>query len=309
MAVVVPVIASLAAAGSAVAAAGSLAAAMATVGGFLTVAGAALTTIGAITGKEDVMKVGGFMSLAGGLGSAMNSANAASSTADPTLTGSSTLTSGGGETIGQSMGGGLEGTAQTLEPVSGAAGMEQVIQEAGNAAAGTSTATPAFDYRSVMGADALGTNAAGYADAAQAAGQSAAETYATTPTEMSLMERAGATAAQPQQESILGKFMQRNSPSFDFSQPVGQATDPLQAGASRLTQDSLGSLLEKGVSKVNQIGQWVDKNKELVKIGGSMLESMYGPNAERMDLEKSILARRWQNMNSPVALKFGSGRL
>ena len=67
MAVALPVIASFYAAGTAVAAAGTLAAAMGTVSGFLSIAGAALTGIGALTGEKDLQKIGGLMSLGGGL--------------------------------------------------------------------------------------------------------------------------------------------------------------------------------------------------------------------------------------------------
>lgn len=73
---VIPIVASFAAAGSAIAAAGGVMAALGTVSGFLSVAGAALTGIGALTGKKDLVKVGGLMSLGGSVVSGFSGAAA-----------------------------------------------------------------------------------------------------------------------------------------------------------------------------------------------------------------------------------------
>lgn len=58
-----------------------------------------------------------------------------------------------------------------------------------------------------------------------------------------------------------------------------------------------GSLLDKFTSGVGQLGNWVDKNKELVKLGAGALEGMYGPGAQQMSLLKQRLAMQQQEID------------
>lgn len=115
-----------------------------------------------------------------------------------------------------------------------------------------------------------------------------------------------------QRPSLMQTAMQR-PPTFDMQ----QAMDPLQEVGSRYTADSLNQTLKTGQNKVNQmfgglgdkvdaVGSHLQKNRYLYQMGGSALESMLGPEAERMDWEKSLLARRLKNLNSPVQMSLRS---
>ena len=116
MAVALAVIPALFAAGSAVAAAGGVMAAMSTFTGFLSVAGAALTTIGAVTGKKDLLKIGGFMALGGGIGTAMGAAAEAASGAAAQEAANASWSAGGAAEVAGGAG------VQAAAPIAEAAG-------------------------------------------------------------------------------------------------------------------------------------------------------------------------------------------
>jgi hypothetical protein len=264
---------------------------MGTVSGFLSIAGAGLTAIGALTGKEDVLKLGSVMSLAGGLGTAFDKAAGATA-------GKSVGTAAGNSASSAAAGGAPSAASQ---PLLGATDIGKLIEEAakspsGFGSTGLDAAVSGLDAASGLGSAAELGATAGAAGTPGLIEQAAGRISPAVGSEQPLMSRwldaAGQSGAT--QPSV-----------FDPTQAT--VLDPVQAGAKQLDSTTLGSLLKKGVAKVDQLGQWVHKNKELAQIGGSMLESMYGPGAERMDLEKSILERRRRNMNSPVALRFGGG--
>lgn len=73
MAVVVPLVASFASVAGGVAALGAATTAIGTFAAYASIAGGVLMGVGAVTGKQDLMKVGGILGLAGGIGSALSS--------------------------------------------------------------------------------------------------------------------------------------------------------------------------------------------------------------------------------------------
>lgn len=73
-----------------------------------------------------------------------------------------------------------------------------------------------------------------------------------------------------------------------------------------MSGDQLNALLGNAWDKTKQLaagaGQFVKDNKELVSLAGGVVQGMYGPQAEQLDLQKSILARRRANMNNQIRL-------
>jgi len=93
----------------------------------------------------------------------------------------------------------------------------------------------------------------------------------------------------------------------------GVTLDPLQEAAQAQTQESLQSTLKSINEKaraastslgdaINPIGQHIRNNKELYQLGGGILQGMYGPQAEQLDWEKSLIGRRLRNLNQQVQL-------
>jgi hypothetical protein len=296
MAVVIPVIAAWAAAGTAIAAAGTLAATMATVTGFLTVAGAALTTVGAISKNEDVMKVGGFMSLAGGIGSAFNSATAASASAAENATAQEAANaawqSGGqAEVAGAAA---QSGTAAAQEAANAAwqAGGQAEVAGATNGLSSELASQSINDF----GYDAI--NEGLYKSAFDRAG-AASQALETQP----------ATALKDLQDwrSPMGQSAAPETAASLPSVPqVSTAAPQTALSGENLTKSRLQSLLQGAADKagegLNGLGSFVRNNKELVDMGGGVLKSMYGPEAEKMNFEQSIMQRRLRNLNSPIRL-------
>lgn len=267
MAFVVPLVAAFST--GAVAAAGGLAAfATGTLGGFLTVAGAVLGGVGAITGSKDLSKLGGLMALGGGLATAFGSAASATEA---------------GATAG------LDGASEGLT------------------AADAAREAATFAEKAAANAGTLGESVASLApqtlDLAQVADASQLSSFAADPgvgnAADSLYSRAltmpgggSQPLGMPTPEGALGG-------GGVMSVDVQHALQPY---ANNLTAKDVTSFWDRA----KKIGQFVKNNKELVQIGGQMLGSMYGPEAEALDWQKSIYARRHKNLNSPVLLKYGS---
>jgi hypothetical protein len=107
------------------------------------------------------------------------------------------------------------------------------------------------------------------------------------------------------QQSLMSRAMAQSAPAaMQMATPVG--LDPVAQAGSSMTSNDLTSYLngawDKTKAALNGAGQFVKDNKELVNLGGSMLQSMYGPQAEQMDFQKSLLQRRLANLNSPIRL-------
>lgn len=287
IAAVIPVLVSFASAGAAVTAAGSVAAALSTVSGFLSIAGAALTTVGAISGNKDAKRIGGFMSLGGGIGTAFNAYTAGSSVAEA----ASAADMAGG------MGGGLGGDA-ALGTSAGYDGFMGAAGEAGKLGGSLmDTARAASSISPDMARQAVGDFGSQVMDGAQA-------TAATSGASPPLFEPS-MHGSQPIPTQDMGQGLTQGLPSAGGA----SHTSELARGASTMNQSELMGLLKDAAGKtgktLNGVAEFLTKNKELVKIGGDMLGGMYGPQAEQLDFNKSIYNRRMANVNKPVKLYYG----
>ena len=82
------------------------------------------------------------------------------------------------------------------------------------------------------------------------------------------------------------------------------ALDAVRQGASNFNQSDLASWWDKVKSGAGAVGKFIADNPSLVKIGGEMLTSMYGPQAEQFDLQKSLIERAQRNLNTPIPLTY-----
>lgn len=274
-----------ASAGAAVTAAGGIAAAMGTVSGFLSIAGAALTTIGAVTGKKDLMKIGGFMSLGGGIGTAVNAASAGAGAANGAQEAfrASELASQAGA------GAGAQAAAAPLAEAATSAISPELARSAVTDF-GDQIAPSLYE----RGGDIVrnnGMNAAmesGFAAPGVSAPGVAAPGFAAP-------EIASPVLATPGVQPAAGK---------------------IGAGAMTMDSSQLSKYLNAGYEALKPIAngamEFASKNKELVSTGLSALSSAYGPEAElnnlrrsNYDRQNSIYDRQMRNRNSPVKLNFG----
>lgn len=164
MAVVVPLVASFASVAGGVAALGAATTAIGTFAAYASIAGGVLMGVGAVTGKKDLMKVGGILGLAGGIGSALSSgageaavtgvAESASEDAAANLAGSAAESSAGAV--------GAEGSAAFMGPPSDLSGsfvgpsadlsvpLSQRAAEVATTPAGTGAAGESLADKAVM---------------------------------------------------------------------------------------------------------------------------------------------------------------
>jgi hypothetical protein len=165
----------------------------------------------------------------------------------------------------------------------------------------------------VAGGAGAGSLEAGSTSAASTAanGAATAPVYDATPT----LPGAGSAqvGAPPSAEPALAsRALQLQTPGvLDTA-----SASPLQVRAQGLTLDDVNAAARSAASKagdvLGQAGTFARNNKELLNMGGSVLNSMYGPEAEKMDLlrardafDQSIYRRRLANLNSPVRLTNG----
>ncbi len=152
MAVAIPIIASFAAGAAGVAAIGTATTVLGTIAAYATVAGAIMTGVGALTGKRDLMKIGGILSLAGGLGTLASNAAGTAASSSGGLT-------GGGAAVD-------EITAEVAGAGGGAAGAAETI---GSAASSVPATAPQFVSMGEAGAQAPGLMEAAQARSMQGA--------------------------------------------------------------------------------------------------------------------------------------------
>jgi len=80
----------------------------------------------------------------------------------------------------------------------------------------------------------------------------------------------------------------------------GQAGNPLATGGQALATDA--SSTTGALDWLNKIGSHVKQNKELYAIGGQMLQGMFGPEAESLDMQRREMERRRRNANTIIPL-------
>lgn len=293
MAVAIPIIAAFASG-----AVGAVVAGTATFGAYLTVAGAALSTLGAVTGKKDVTRVGALLSLGGGLANAFGGGGAAAAGEEAASSAWDAADSAAGSDAAQ---------FGKYAASANAPGIESAIDEAAKAGAGDamSSAASGFDYPDAFSqansTESIFSRAGGVMDRtgaleAQVPGVSdplAEGARSLTRNEMQALN------AKTQSDAAMPALRLGNMGTEGAGAPLVQMS-PVQAPGS-----GGGSLFERAKMGIDGIGQHVRNNKELYQLAGGMLQSMYGPQAEQADMERSIMARRLRNLNSPVALAFG----
>ena len=267
---------------TAVASAGGIAAAVGTMaaGGlagfatFASIAGGVLSGIGALTGKKDLQRFGGLLALGGGAAQAIGAL------------------------------GGLGGAAEGAASAAGTAaeGATDAITAAGQSA--SSPFTSALSQTEPLGTLGMPDSSGLFFGQAAPSGLDAA----TDQFQSGLMQRALGNAADVGQ-TIQGGQATQGQPLVQNAQPPSINTqagaqslakqDAVQQAASGMDKNSLSKYLQP----VNAVGKWIKDNQELVKIGGEALASMYGPQAEQLDWQRSIMQRRLANLNSPIVLR------
>lgn len=311
---VVPIVMSFAAAGSAIAAAGGVMAAMSTFGGFLAVAGAALTGIGALTGKKDLVKVGSLMTLGSSLAGAASSASSTAATEAAAKEGASSASS---DSFGTAFDADAAAAAESsASPTT--AGMEQATQGAARAGVNESAIDPI--ERANQAFEGAQSNVAGgnqsIMDSAREAfrrgefDQSSIYAKATPPSGVTIggdvMNMPSAGVPQAMNTTDLIAQYARNTPASQMqaanANSVARAATNVGNGGKALSLGEVGDWLG---NKVGEFGQWVERNPNVALVGGKMLASALGPDAEAIDLQRSIYERRRANLNRPVALTFG----
>lgn len=315
MAAVLPLVAVFVEAGSIAAGVSALGAGLsgaAGFAGFLSSAGSILGAVGAISGNKKLAKVGALMGLGGGLMGGMSaSVNAARAGGSASSAASAADAAGAAD------------ASSAWDAAGSAAGSDAGMlsrygnlgQSAGQISETLANGGPLTAAGSMGGASSLAGADLGNFDSLTNSGlqsQSlAGETIGSTnpftdgaQPPQSIFERLSAKSAAGGDPSGV---LSPNDPMAAAGTPASRAAvnlpanDPLAAKTGKMT---VPEILKKiaGGGDVNSIPEWIKQNKELVQLGGNMLYGMYGPQAEQLDWQKSIMSRRLANLNSPVRL-------
>lgn len=283
MAVAIPL---LAVAGGVSAGMAMAAGAAVTFASAMAVAGGMMAGLGLISNDKDMQRMGSMLSAVSGLSGAFTGgANAAA-------------TAGAAESAG-----GLSAEAAGLGAETGSLGAGYNFDGIGNYSGVGAAPTPGAG----LGQAAGGAGAAGQINPQAAGLGQASQDIASslTGSEGGLLAKAYQTAqtappgaAAPVAQTPAGALS-------EVAQGITQndITAMLQRGA-----DKAGSLMGQawdGAGKVlNSAGQWVQKNPQAASMVFNALGNAYGPEAEAMDLRKSLMDRARQNSNSPVRLQY-----
>lgn len=247
-----------------------------TIAAYSTVAGAVLTGVGALTGKKDLMKIGGVLSLAGGLGTmASNAANAASA---------------GGSVVDAT--GGLETAVESTANTGVAAGA------AGGAAANASVpiAPPRLEAMQMPGgAEQIAPGAGPISDVANMRIGSVPMAAPTAAPQMN----APAVQSVPGVPDALSQGAQSMSQNDILNYVEKLGTTP--------NQPSLWD-------RVGGIGRWAEANPNTAKLVGQFVPgavAAYGQARQEDMLEKqqqyqqSLMEQARARLNSPVRITYG----
>lgn len=267
MPVVIPVIAAFASGAVAAVVAGT-----ATFAAYAAVAGAVLSVAGAITGNKDLQRIGGIVGIVGGAASLFSGGASAASTAG------SAAESAGGITAEQAAYGQLE-----------AAAADGATAAAGDVAgmASPSAAAPLAADINQSAAEVARLNAAG--------------------TPLSKVAQAAADAGiaggiTPQQSAYSQLEATTQVPG-----PGAGPTTPIADIGKQYNSLDLKSWWDKAEKAGKGVGSFIKDNKELVQLAGGALKDMYGPEAEALELQRSLMERARRNINTPIALQYKPG--
>ncbi len=302
MPMVIPLVAAFAAGAGGVAALGAaatvvgVAGTIATVAAYATIAGAVLTGVGALTGSKGLMKIGAILSIGGGITSlataAFSGVGAATSALDVGAADGAIAANGG------SM------AASTAGNAAADAGMALAEGATPSSLTGLQTGAPLSPVTPTTGMPVASSdvNLTPLNSAADGAGNVAMQEGA-TPASLTdqAMSAADPSAITPEAMSGAPNTATRAVTNAPSSTP---ALDKLSAAAGRTDSASMTSWFDKMRNVGGAVGEFMQKNPQLVKIGGDMLSSMYGPQAEKFDYEKSLMDRARSNLNNPVAMRY-----
>lgn len=245
---------------------------------------------GILTGNKSLTKLGSILSLAGGVANLASSMGGGASAAagEAAADAASSAWDGAGSAAGSD--------AAQFAKYSAGQDLSQNIAQSGplggvaEAASGASSAADALaiqPFEEAIGS--VGAEGITGSDMVRMASQRAAP--------MSL----GDTLAA--QSEALAQPFSGTSPGY-----VPGVPKSVLDGASQLQgADHMNQLLEKVKGGVSSVGKFVKDNKELALIGGSVLNNMYGPQAEALDFQKNLWERRRKNLNSPIRMTVGGG--
>lgn len=326
--VVIPWIAAYASGALATVAAGAALTA-ATAGAYLAVAGAALSTMGALTGKRDLMKVGGILSLGAGIANWANAANA----------GTDAAASGAWDAADSAAGSDAAQFSKYAQPASetgtatqqvideaAKAGAQQVVEDAAQTAAANEAGsfdTTAVDAAPLNTGSPIDPNAGIDYPSGEVFGEqggrslwdvgqaNAQAPQGATPFGMPTTSDLIAQSAQGMTTDQIAGLTQRATPipTAVNGTPAGQQLrlgNMGTAGNTTVPQIKIGETAGDSImGRINSLGQHVKQNKELYQVGGQMLQGMFGPEAEQMDWQKSLYERRRRNLNNPVRMTYG----
>jgi hypothetical protein len=244
---------------------------------FAAVAGSLLVAGGQFTGSKDLVKIGSIIGIVGGIS---GFASSASNAAAPAVSGAVDETA-----------------AETARLAS-----QEATAAAGDAAASTTTAAAPAAVPDVSG----GVPQVSTPPPNGTPGLT--ETPATTPNSLADMAaRSGlATAGPAPAPAVTG--MTPGQTAYNGLEQTTQVpqTPPsgLQTQASQYNASDLSSWWDKAMNAGKDVAKFAKDNPALLKIGGEMLTSMYGPQAEALDYQKSLMERARRNINAPVVLKY-----
>lgn len=297
MPMALPLIAAIGTVGAGVAAAAAATTVIGTVAAYATIAGGVLTGIGAVTGKKSLMKIGAVLAIGGGLATAgMKIAEGLAATKAAETAAAQAAWDAGDTVVGDVAANATQVGADAVQAAQAATGAGELVGQIGGAqgytTAGMSSALPTAAPSALEAAPAMGLDAA--APAAANASTPLAVPNAVAPTVT--VSGAPPVSVDPYQQyqSTMLEAGQRN-----LAAGAQAADSPIQQWLNKIT-GAAGSGLKA-------VGAFAKDNKELIQLGGTMLSSAYGPQAEQLDLQKSIINRQQQNLNAPVKLYYRKG--
>ena len=271
-------IGAFAGAAAGVAAVGAATTVLGTIAGYALVAGSVLTGVGAVTGKKSLMKLGAVLSLAGGVGSL--AAGAASATGSSAVSGMDLAADA------------AAGSANSVSGASAALGSGAAASTA--PALGDITLGSAWEG---LGSTAIPGDLAASAADPLSAGLNAASTSA-TPSALAGAQPTSLMDMASQRVSTLGSTGDAGQ-----AMQIGAPVDAVAEQAKGLTMKDVQTLWDKAKGATKGVGQFIKDNKELVQIAGGALNSAYGPEAELVDLKRSLMDRQRRNLNSPALIQ------
>lgn len=271
MPMIIPVVVALAAASTGVAVGFAA---------FAGIAGSMMVAMGTVMGSKDLVKIGAIVGVVGGIAGFANGASSAGAAAsvDDAATAGNYVNSADAASDAAS-------AANSADAVTGAA----TVAEGGtNMYAGAELATPPPSYG---------------ASIAEKAAAASTATPATTTTSLADMAAKSGLAA-PDAGTAGMTPAQANYNQLEQTTQLPAGNGPLQEAAKGFSSDDLNAWWQKAKSAGKDVGKFIEDNKTLVKIGGDMLGSMYGPESEALDYQKSLMERARRNINAPVVLKY-----